>query len=610
MVWYNIFRIILVLSEKTGRMGETMAFDAGMLACVAAEIRRVGLGSRVEKVFQPEKDEIVLQLRSAEGGRRLLINAGSSCPRISMTEAQRENPMTPPMLCMLLRKHLQGARLSEVGQEGFERVLSLRFETRDEMGFPCARYLIAEIMGKYSNLIFTDEQKKVITLLHPVDFTTSSRRQLLPGMLYELPPKQEKTDPTTITEIDFHALMETANRDLSCERWIGQTFLGISAAVAREIAYRACHALDVPLANASGKALSNAFFEVMDSIKSETFSPCMVMDGEKPVEYAFCLLSHYGDRTVRRFESAGALLDAFFGERDRELHIRQRAADILRLLTAADSRIRKKLDLQRGELAACERGAEYKENADLITANLHMLSRGMTRVELTDYADYREDGSFGVRVIELDPRLSPVANAQRFYKRYNKTKTARVELTRQIELGEAELRYLDSVFDALTHAETSADLGEIREELARAGYASRMKQYAPSKKPTAPAVAEFRTSGGYRVLCGKNNLQNEYITHRLAGKNDYWFHIKGMAGSHVVLICNGEEPPERDFTEAAEIAAFYSKGADGQNVEVDYTLVRNVKKPAGGKPGLVIYHTNWSCIVTPDEDLVKKLREK
>ena len=337
----------------------------------------------------------------------------------------------------------------------------------------------------------------------------------------------------------------------------------------------------------------------------------MILQGSKPVEYAFCELRQYGsDFEMRRYESAGMLLDEFFHTRDREQHIKQRAADVLRILTNADALIRKKIELQRAELAECEKGEEYKKYADLITANLYQLSRGMTRVELTDYEDYREDGTFGTCTITLDSRLSPSANAQHYYKKYNKSKKAKVELARQIELGETELRYIDTVFDALTHAETSADLTEIRDELYRSGYASRMKNYALSRKPATPTVAHFRTRGGFRVLCGKNNVQNEHITHKLAGKNDYWFHVKNLPGSHTVMLCEGEEPSVEDFTDAAEIAAYFSKGADGQNVEVDYTLVRNVKKPAGAKPGFVIYHTNWSCIVTPNEAKVQAMREK
>lgn len=586
-----------------------MAFDAGMLACVISEIKKTALGARIEKVFQPERDEIVLQMRSFEGGRRLLINAGSNTPRIGFTETQKENPMTPPMLCMLLRKHLQGAKLAAITQEGFERVVRLTFETRDEMGFPCRRHLIVEVMGKYSNLMFTDDGDKILSVLHPVDFTTSGLRQVLPGMRYELPPKQEKEDPLSETREGFLERLSKANAESACDRYASFAYQGISATVSREIAYRANCASDRTVGQTDPQALANAFFEIVDGIREERFAPCMVLEGDRPVEYAFCQLTHYGSNlTVKPFESASALLDAFFGGRDRELHIRQRAADVLRILSAADTRIRRKLELQRGELADCEKGIEFKKMADLITGNLHLLQRGMRRVELTDYEDYREDGSFGTCVIELDSRLSPAANAQRFYKRYAKSKTARVELTRQIELGETELRYIDSVFDALTHAETAADLAEIRDELYRSGYASRMKNYAASKKSAAPVVAQFRTTGGYRVLCGKNNLQNEYITHKLAEKNDYWFHVKNLPGSHTVLITGGEEPSEQDFTEAAEIAAYFSKGADGQNVEVDYTLVRHVKKPAGGKPGLVIYHTNWSCIVTPNAQKIAALR--
>ena len=588
-----------------------MAFDAGMLACMIAEVKAVALGARIEKVFQPERDEIVLQMRSLEGGKRLLINAGSSNPRFGFTNEQKENPQSPPMLCMLLRKHLQGAKLADVRQEGFERVVTLEFETRDEMGFDCRRYLVCEIMGKHSNLMLLGDERRVMAVLHPVDFSTSALRQVLPGMTYELPPPQEKTDPLTITSERFWALWKEAAPERPADKWISTTFLGISAAVAREIVWRTSGATDTPVSFCRVDKLWENFDAIVGMIRSSGYTPTMVLSGSKPVEYAFCELRHYGsDFELRPYESAGQMLDDFFHTRDRENHIRQRAADILRILTNADARLRKKIELQRGELADCERGEEYKKYADLITANLYQLSRGMKEATLTDYEDYREDGTFGTCTVALNNRLSPSANAQLYYKKYNKSKTARIELTKQIALGEAELHYIDTVFDALTHAETAADLTEIREELYRSGYASRMKNYALAKKMPTPTVAEFRTSGGYRVLCGKNNLQNEYITHKVAGKNDFWFHVKGMPGSHTVMLTNGDDPPAENFTEAAEIAAFYSKGAEGENVEVDYTLVRNVKKPAGGKPGLVIYHTNWSCVVTPNAERIKAMRVK
>lgn len=586
-----------------------MAFDAGMLACVVAEIREKSLGARVEKVFQPERDEIVLQMRSTEGGKRLVINAGSNTPRIGFTVEQKENPMTPPMLCMLLRKHLQGAKLTDVRQAGFERVAILSFETRDEMGFVCTKSLVAEIMGKYSNLIFTNAEERVVSALRTVDFSTSSLRQVLPGMKYELPPPQDKRDPMEVSPEELDAMLASGGIDRPLDKWITTSFLGISASVAREIAFRATGSVDTAVGRCDRCAVATAFFEIVDMIKSADFKPCMILSDGKPVEYAFCELTHYGSCfELRRYESAGLLLDEFFRTRDRENHIRQRASDVLRILTNADNRIRRKLELQRAELADCDKGEVFKKYADLITASMHTLTRGMTRAVLTDYEDWHEDGSYGEVEVPLDGRLSPSANAQVYYKKYNKSKTARVELAKQIALGESELKYIDTVFDALTHAETGADLAEIRDELYRSGYASRMKSHALSRKSVTPTVAQFRTSGGYRVLCGKNNLQNEYITHKLAGKNDYWFHVKNLPGSHTVMLCEGEEPSATDFTEAAEIAACFSKGADGQNVEVDYTLVRNVKKPAGSKPGFVIYHTNWSCIVTPDEKKVAAMR--
>ena len=587
-----------------------MAFDAGMLACTLAEIRKQALGARVERVFQPSKDEIVLQTRSLSGGKRLLINAGSNNPRIGFTEIARENPATPPMLCMLLRKHLQGAKLAEVKQIGFERVAVLSFEGRDEMGFAAVRKLYCEIMGKYSNLIFTDGNDKILSVLTPVDFSTSSRRQVLPGMTYELPPAQDKTNPLTVDADGFDRLLSSAPSDAKAEKWILLTFLGVSAAVAREVVYRASGSTDALVGDCDPRALRERFLTLTADLRADRYAPCLVLDGAKPVEYAFLPLTQYTGYEIRPFDSAGELLDAYFGARDREQSIRQRAADILQILTAADARIRKKLSLQKAELADCEKGADYKKQADLITANLHLLSRGQSRAELTDYDDYRPDGSFGTCVVQLDSRLSPAANAQRLYKKYNKSKTARVELSKQIALGETELSYLDTVFDSLSRAETSADLGEVREELYRSGYASRMKRYVAPKKQPTPTVAEFVTSGGYRVLCGKNNVQNDYITHRLAGKNDYWFHVKNLPGSHTVLLTDGKEPSERDFTEAAEIAACFSKAADGQNVEVDYTQVKNLRKPAGAKPGFVIYHTNWSCVVTPNAEKVAKMRKK
>lgn len=589
-----------------------MAFDAGMLACVLKEIKDTAAGARIEKVYQPEKDTIVLQMRTFGGGKRLLINAGSNNARIGFSEHPMENPPTPPIFCVLLRKHLSGAKLSSVRQMGFERVACLEFECHDEMGFLAVRRIYAEIMGKYSNLVFTDGEDKILAVLRPVDFTTSSRRQVLVGMTYELPPAQEgKTDPLLETMEGFYEKLSEVIPDTSADKHLLRSYLGISQAVAREIVYLATRHTDTAVRYCSRDVLWGAFSEVADRIRSGAFVPTIVFLGDSPVEYAFLPLTQYGgDAELRAFDSAGEMLDRWFGSRDNAQRVKQRASDILKLLTGAEARIRKKLELQREELLLCERGEFYKKCGDLITANIYLLKRGQTEALLTDYEDYREDGTFGECHVTLDARLDPAQNAQAYYKKYTKSRKAKVELEKQILLGEAELRYIDTVFDALTHAETPTDLAEIRDELYRSGYASRMKGYSHPKKNAAPTVMQFRTTNGYKVLCGKNNVQNEYITHKLAGKTDYWFHVKNRPGSHAVMFCEGEEPEAQDFTDAAEIAAFYAKAEGEQKVEVDYTYARNVKKPPASHPGFVIYHTNWSCIVTPNADRVAAMRVK
>ena len=584
-----------------------MAFDAGMLRCTLSELRKTALGARIEKVYQPERDEILLQMRSFEGGKRLLINAGSNNARIGFCEIPKENPQNPPMFCMLLRKYLQGAKLVEIEQADFDRVAFLGFDTRDEMGFECRRYLIAELMGKYSNLIFADGEKRIITALRTTDFSFDSVRQLIPGMVYSL-PSADKINPRYITQEDFLSLIENAPRERACDKLIVSSFMGVAPVVAREIVYRATGHTDTPVGYCFADDLWREFERFQSILNSEDFSPCLILNGEEIVEYSFLPIDQYGSYERRDFESAGALLDAYFASRDNKQRVHQRASDILKLLTNAEARIRKKLELQRTELSECDEGEKYRKYGDLITANLYRLPGKTSVAELEDYEEMDEEGNCPTLRIELDSRLSPSANAQRFYKKYAKTKTARVELTRQIELGEGELEYIYTVFEALTRAESPADLMEIRDELYRSGYASRMKSYA-SHKQKAPVVMQFVTPDGMRVLCGKNNLQNEYITHKLAEKHDYWFHARQTPGSHILLVTEGREPTDLDFTTAAEIAAHYSK-AEGANIGVDYLLARHIKKPAGSKPGFVIYHTNWTAYVTPDAEKIAAMRVK
>ncbi|MGM9683043.1 MAG: NFACT family protein [Eubacteriales bacterium] len=584
-----------------------MAFDAGMLACALDEIRLAACGARIEKIYQPERDEIIIQMRSFEGGKRLLINAGSNNPRIGFTDSRRENPQNPPMFCMLLRKYLQGSKLVSIEQAGFDRIAILEFAAYDEMGFECRRFLIAELMGRYSNLIYTDGDKKIISALKTLDISESSERQILPGMTYVLPSLRGKLDPLKVTEEKFFDLYNEAPAQKGCDKFLLAAFSGFSPAVAREITFRATRHTDTPISYCIASDVYGEFRKMCDVISERKFEPTLVLSDGKPLEYCFCRLLQYSDCELRSFTSAGELLDAFFETRDREQRVKQRASDILKLLTNAETRIKHKLDLQSRELDECERGGEYKKYGDLITANIYRLSRGDSHALLEDYESCDENGNCATVDIPLDVRLTPSANAQKYYKKYAKARNAKVELSKQIERGRAELEYIYSVFDSLTHAENPTDLLEIRDELYRSGYASRMKSYREHKTHN-PSVVKFTTPDGMKILCGKNNVQNEYITHRLAAKGDYWFHAKNVPGSHVLLVTDGKEPTDMDFTLAASVAALYSK-AEGNNVAVDYTLAKNVKKPAGAKPGFVIYHTNWTAYVTPDKDAVASMRD-
>ena len=579
-----------------------MAYDAGILRCVVNEINAYGV-CKVEKVYQPVNDEIILLLHAGRDSLRLLINAGSNYPRMNFTDSRSENPAKAPMFCMLLRKHLGGARLLGATQIGYERVCELEFEAYDEMGFKSKKYLICEIMGKFSNIILADNSKKIISALKTIDFSTSTQRQILPGMQYELPPKQDKLDTLTVTREELRELFEKMSDEMRCDKLITGQFLGIAMPVARQITYECTQSLDATLSQMSYLAFEDKFFKIFDEIKagkSVAYMTC-TSDGE-PIEYAYIPLTFYGRETkIEKFDSFSKMIDAFYSKKSRNERIRQRSSDISRLLTNAQGRVTRKIALQAEELSACDECEKYKLLGDLITSNLYLIKRGQERVSVVNYY---EDECPTIE-IELDTRLSPSQNAQRYYKRYTKAKNAKIELARQIELAHAELAYIETVFEALGKAETEADLSEIRDELYHSGYASRMKNYSAVKQQ-APKPLRFVTSGGYTVLCGKNNKQNDYITTKLASKLDWWFHVKNLPGSHVLLQSNGEEPPEVDFTEAAEIAAFYSK-AKGDNIAVDYTQARNVKKPAGSKPGYVIYHVNWTAYVTPSEKKINDM---
>jgi len=598
-----------------------MAFDSGFLAASLAEISRL-CGSRIEKIHQPRNDEIDILLKGRDMSGRLVLRCGAGDARIALSGISRDNPAVPPNLCMLLRKHLQGSILTAVEQKGFERVAEFRFACRDELGYDCERRLYAEITGRNSNLIFTngEDTPKILGAMRIVDFTTSRLRQVLPGMFYELPPEQEgKLDPRSADAEALYAALEEAPGKKAASV-INSAFLGICPAVAREIVFRATGSVDTTAGEClpAKERLAAEFTAVFELLRSGSVTPNAAYEqGEGPfssrraIEFSYIPLTQYGEENLRYFGSVSELLDVYYGEKDRAALVAARASDLQHTLNNHISRLQRKLELQSRELADCADAEGYRKDADLIVGNLYKLKRGDRSAVLTDWSEMNENGEFVERTIKLDPLLTPSANAQKLYKKYSKCKKAEVELAKQIDIAGKDLGYLFTVRDALSRAETGADLAGIRNELERGGYIREKRNAAPAKSiKNTPSI--YLTSGGYTVLCGRNNLLNEEITFKLSERGDLWFHAKGVPGSHVLLKTGGadiSEIPDVDMTEACEIAALNSDAAGGSLIPVDYTDVKNIKKPAGAKPGYVIYKTNYTAYVTPDREKLAGMKK-
>ncbi len=572
-----------------------MAFDACMMRAVLTEFRNEFPEAKIEKVLQPQNDEIDLVIHYGRVSRRLVFNVGPNAPRLQLSDTAKENPKTAPVFCMQLRKHLLGAKIKGVSQPNFDRIADFVLSSYDEMGFTAEKHLICEIMGKYANLILTDKDYKIIAALKIVDFSASTVRQVIPGLLYRLPEQQDKLNPTVVDREAFFEKLSVFPEGRSLEKFITSSYLGVATRISREIAYRASGGTDIPVEQIPREDFYKSFSEWQRLLTEENYTPCAIIDEKgKPIDYSYMPMLHMNDGFVTKtYTSFRELFDAYFLTKDKEERIRHRAHDLIRLLNNAISRTEKKISVQKEALADSERGAEYKKYGDLITANLYRLKRGDESFRAVDY--YSEN--CGEIEIKLDTRLYPAQNAQKMYKFYNKCKNAKAVLSEQIKVWESELKYLEGVLAFLEAADCEDELVEIREELYSSGYSSRLKGYKPEKKLKIKPT-RYKTSGGFDVLVGKNNIQNDYLTHRIAEKGDIWFHVKDFPGSHVILLTDGEEPGERDYTEAAEIAAYFSS-AKSDTVAVDYTRVKNLKKPQGSKPGFVTYKTNYTAYVKP-----------
>ena len=570
-----------------------MAFDAYFLSAVLEEVREKCLGARIDKIHQPSRDTLILHLRCREGREKLLFAANPTAPRLHLTAASPENPAEPPMFCMLLRKHLLGARLTEITQPPMERAATFTFDCTDEMGFPVQKRLVAELMGRTCNLYLLNPDGRILDCLRRIGLDESSKRAALPGLNYQEP---EPVAKLPAENADFAAILEGAGADVLADRLM-DTLGGLSPLVCREAALFAAGDVDARIEgldkNAVSEKLSLFFAEHIRHPR-----PCYyaLPDGT-PKQFAFCPIRQYGDCQVA--ESFGSLLDSYYTLRDQKDTMRQKSGAVRKTVQNLCTRLQRKLAIQEKELAATFDRERLRQLGDILTANLHRIVKGQTAIDCEDFYDEE----MKTVSIPLSAILSPQQNAAKFYKDYARMKNAEKELTRQMELAEGELNYLKSVLEELNRAGTEAELEEIRRELQEGGYL-RGETGKKRVKQAKLAPMRFESTDGYPIYVGRNTRQNDELTFRLARKDDIWCHASKVHGSHVIISCGGATPPDDTVTQAAQLAAYYAESVGGQNIAVDVTSVKQVKKIPSGKPGMVIYHTYKTVIVNPYPDIV------
>lgn len=585
-----------------------MPIDAVFLESLRCELQEQLLACRVDKVQQPERDTILLSMRGPNGGGKLLLTASPNHPRIQLTSLSFENPAQPPMFCMLLRKHLTGGRLVSISQPPLERLVELTFDCIDEMGTPCQKKLILEIMGRNSNLILTGADGRILDCLRRVDFEMSEQRQVLPGFYYHLPPTQGKRSPWDASEEELRALLCAQKTQKMADSFLLETFGGLSPLLCRELAYAVFGQVDLDLSqltDAQREDAAGKLFAALDQLHTGKRTPVILVRDERPWDFTCIPIRQYEGLIAQEPQpSFSALLDTFYAKRDSLERMRQKTQALRKTLTNLHNRTARKLANQQKELEATFDREHLRRLGDIVTANLHVISRGQARLTAVDFYD----PEMKEIDIPLNPAISPQQNAAKFYKDYQKAKTAEKVLTEQIAKGEAELSYLASVLDELSRVESERDMQDIRQELTEGGYLRETGQKKKMKLPASKPMV-FRSSDGFEILVGRNNRQNDLLTCKLAQKQDIWLHTQKIHGSHVIIACAPETPPDRTVTEAMQLAAYFSQAREGQNVPVDYTRVKNVKKPAGAKPGMVIYDHYSTAVVTPDAALAEKLRE-
>ena len=575
-----------------------MALDGAFLRFIKTELEEKLIGLRVEKVFQPNRDELVVAFRGVSGAYKVLMSARANSPRVNITQYPPENPQTPPMLCMLLRKRLTGAKLKEITQYQLERVIRFTFDATDELGDKIELSLIAEIMGKYSNVIFVDGSGNVIDALKRVDMTMSSQRLVLPGVEYRLPPPQDKLNPLEVTADEIIGRIRSSGKAQKLNKAILSAVQGFSPVVCRELEHLTGRGAELDTLSMTDEQYSRLGFflkRTLGEIGDNKGIPCMVQDlNGKPIDFSFMNILQYGTaaKTVR-FESFSELLDSFYLERDKTERMRVKGQDLLRLLTNITERLTRKINTQKIELANSEDREPLRIKGDLLQANLYRIEKGMTEIEVENF--YEEN--MPMIKIKLNPALTPGQNAQKYYKDYRKAKNAQQYLTVEIERAQQELLYIDTVFDSLSRAETERELAEIKQELIEGGYIKRIRSRQKIKGTLPPL--EFTSKSGLKILVGRNNVQNDKLTLKTARNYDLWFHTKDIPGSHTIIVSQGETPDDETILYAAQLAAYHSRAKESSKVPVDYTLIKYVSKAVGAKPGMVIYKNQKTLFVKP-----------
>lgn len=584
-----------------------MALDGAFLYAIKSETESL-IGGRVEKVHQPSREEIIISLRTRQGSHKIMISANAGSARVHITKLTVDNPNTPPMFCMLLRKHLGSGKLIAVRQDGLERILFLDFECVNELGDVVTVTLACEIMGRCSNLIIINQEGNVIDSIKRVDEEMSRERMVLPGMKYSLPPRSERLNFLSAEREEIVNALKNANSG-ELSKVLIRVFEGISPILAREWSFYAGKGEYITSEEITDEQIDRLIFIINQTKNALIENKCTftaVMDKEDILkDFSFIRTEQFGNLMItKELPSASELLDYFYAERDRSARIKQRANDLFRLLVNLTERTSKRISVQRDELIECKNKDALKLYGDLVSANMYRIQKG----DEVLIAENFYDENLPQVEIKLDIMKTPSQNAQYYYNEYKKSITAEQKLAEQIEKGEEELAYLDSVFDALTRASTNSDISQLRLELSEQGYIKHSTQ--KGKPPKALPPVEYKSSDGYCILVGRNNKQNDQLSLKFAEKSDIWLHTQGITGSHVIICTDGATPPDKTIEEAAIIAAVNSKGKSSNLVPVDYCLARYVKKPSGAKPGKVIFTNYQTAFVKPDSELAEKLLVK